>query len=312
MPLRNARLITAAVLSTVAMTACNSADRQAAQTGQTGQTAQTQTATSQDTTLTHQNEALQREKDSLMTSMKSVFEAMNAIDSADALAGFKQGKFQGEPLKRDEVLIRDRTLKALAHLRVVQSRLRASVARAKKLSNENGALNTQLAQFRQMADALQLQLNTQQARGDTLTKLLGVANSRIDSLGTSNRQLTISVDSFGTVARKGFVVMGTKDYLLKHNLVNEVGGSRFPFIVKIGSTLRPASAHLDTALFLPVDRQATTIPLKPNTAYEIVSAQDLDGTDRANAKGRVFRGEIHITDPKRFWTPSPFLILREL
>jgi hypothetical protein len=307
MLLRNARLITAAVLATVAMAACNSADRQAAQTGQT-----TQTATPQDTILTHQNEALQHEKDSLMTSMKSVFEAMNSIDSADALAGYKQGKYQGEPLQRDEVLIRNRTLKALARLRVVESRLKASVARATKLSGENGALNIQLVQFRQTADALQLQLNTQQARADTLMQRLVVANSRIDSLGTSNRQLTISVDSFNTVARKGFIVMGTKDYLLKHNLVNEVGGTRFPFIVKIGSTLRPASAHLDTALFLPVDRQATMIPLKPNTDYEIVSAQDLDGTDRTNAKGRIFRGSIHITDPKLFWTPSSFLILREL
>lgn len=311
MLLRNARLITAAILTTVTMTACNSADRQAAQTGQTNQTS-TATAPSQDTTLTQQNEALQHEKDSLMTAMKSVFDAMNSIDSADALAGYKEGKYHGEPLQRDEVMVRDRTLKALAHLRVVDARLKASVARARKLSKENGALNVQLTQFHQMADALQLQLNTQQARADTLVKLLGVANTRIDSLGTSNRQLTVSVDSFNTVARKGFMIVGTKDYLLKHNLVNEVGGSRFPFIVKIGTALRPASAHLDTTLFLPVDRQATTIPLSPNTNYEVVSSQDLDGTDRANAKGRVFRGSIHITDPKRFWTPSAFLILRQL
>jgi len=298
---RNGRLVLAALVATTALAACNTQDRQAAQT-----------AMQRDTTLTRQNESLQHEKDSLMSAMQGVFEAMNSIDSANALAGYKPGKKQGEPIQRDEVAIRDRTLKALARLRTVEARLKSSVARAEKLSGDNKELSAQLAQFRQMADALQLQLSTQTARADTLTKMLLAANTRIDSLGTSNRTLTISVDSFNTVARKGFFVSGTKDYLLKHSLVNEVGGSRFPFIVKMGSTLRPASAHVDTALFQPIDRQATTIPLSANKEYEVVSAQDLEGTDRANAKGRVFRGSIHITDPKRFWNPSSFLILREL
>jgi hypothetical protein len=270
------------------------------------------TPANQDTVQMNNATALQQEKDSLMKNMQSLVEAMNSIDSANALAGYKPGKKQGEPIQRDEVLIRDRTLKALARLRVVEARLKASAARTKKLSSENGELNTQAAELHQMVSSLQLQLATQQQRADTLYKMVLAANSRIDSLGKSNYALAVSVDSFTRVARKGFVAMGTKDYLIQHHLVSEVGGTRFPFIVKRGTTLRPASGQIDTTLFLPMDRNATELPLKPNTEYEIVSAQDLSATDQSNAKGRIFRGSIHITDPKRFWTPSPFLILREL
>jgi len=239
---------------------------------------------------------------------------MNSIDSANALAGYKPSKdHQTEPLQRDEVVIRDRTLKALARLRVVEARLKTSVAKVQRLSNKNGELNTQLAQFRETAGALQLQLNTQQARVDTLMQQLAIANTRNDSLTGSNHQLASTVDSFSTAARRGFVVTGSKSYLLQHSLVNEVGGSRFPFIVKVGSALRPASAHLDTTLFQRVDREADrVIALDPAKRYEVVSAQDLDGVDRSNAQGRVFRGSIRIVDPQQFWKPSAFLILREL
>jgi hypothetical protein len=257
---------------------------------------------------------LQGEKDSLMLTVSNLVDVMNSIDSANALAGYKAPKNgKGEPVRPDEIQIRDRTLKALARLRVVETRLKNSVAKVSKLSNQNGELSAQLAQFRQTADALQLQVGTQQARVDTLMQQLAMANALNDSLSTSNRQLATTVDSFSTVARRGFVVSGSKDYLLAHSIVNEVGGSRFPFIVKIGSTLRPASAHLDTALFKPVDRVADhLIALDSTKRYEVISAQDLDGADRSNADGRVFYGSIHIVDPQRFWHPSSFLILREL
>jgi len=299
----NGRSIVAASLVVAAVAACDSSNhpKEVAQT-----------ATTQDTTLLTKNEALQHEKDSLMSDVKSLFDAMNSIDSANALAGYKPGKKKGETIPRDEIMIRDRTLKALARLRVVEARLKSSAARAEKLSGDNAALNTQVAEFRQMVSSLQAQLATQQQRADTLYKMVLAANTRIDSLGKSNYKLAISVDSFQRVARKGFVAVGTKDYLIQHHLVSEVGGSRFPFIVKRGTSLRPASAHVDTTLFLPMDREATVLPLKPNTEYEVVSSQDLEATDQTNAKGRIFRGSIHITDPKRFWTPSSFLILREI
>ena len=54
------------------------------------------------------------------------------------------------------------------------------------------------------------------------------------------------------------------------------------------------------------------IQLDPNKRYEVVSTQDLTGADLSNAKGRIFQGSIHITDPQKFWNPSSYLILRVL
>jgi len=307
MTTRRRTLATSAAFVAFGLAACTPADNNANKTG-TNQVAQNSDSTA------HKDSILQVEKDSLMLAAKSLFDAMSAIDSASSAAGYKAPKHgQTEPLQRYEVQVRDRTLKALARLKVAEARLKASVAKVSKLSGDNEQLNAQLTQFRQTADALQLQLSSQQARGDSLVAQLTVANARNDTLTNNNKELNTTVDSFTVASRKAFVIAGSKDYLIQHSLVNEVGGSRFPFIVRVGGTLRPASAHLDSTLFKPIDRvEDRVINLDSTRQYEVVSSQDLDGADRSNAKGRVFRGSIRITDPKRFWTPSAYLILREL
>lgn len=302
---RSARVAVSATTLLLALAACNQGDN-------SGKTS-AQLAQNSDSATMRKDSVLQAQRDSLMGAAKSLFEAMSSIDSANALAGYKPKKGQTEPIQNYEVQVRDRTLKALARLRVAEARLKTSVSKVSELSGENAQLNAQLTQFRETADALQLQLSSQQARADSLMTQLAAANTRNDSLTSSNKVLATTVDSFGVASRKAFVVTGSKDYLLKHSLVNEVGGSRFPFIVRVGGTLRPASAHLDSTLFKPLDRTSDlVINLDANKRYEVVSAQDLDGADRSNAQGRVFQGSIRITDPKRFWTPSPYLILREL
>src|SRR5580704_4014996 len=107
--------------------------------------------------------------------------------------------------------------------------------------------------------------------------------------------------------QKMFVAVATKDYLSKKAIVEEVGGTRFLWIVKVGATLRPTNRHLDDSLFRSFDMLAERmIPLDPNKRYEVVSTQDLTGADLNNAKRRIFQGSIHITDPQKLWNPSSY------
>lgn len=264
-----------------------------------------------DTMLTRQNAVLQAQKDSLFGATRSLLAAMASIDSATTAAGIK-AKDRGEPIATYEEGVRQRTVQALQRLRTTRARLNTISARVASLGGENTSLKGQIDTFRTTVAALQTQLVSQQARGDSLVRQLYFARVRGDSLEYRTKQLGYTIDSTGYENRRVFVVTGTANYLVKHGIVQNVGGTRFPFIARIGSTIRPANAHPDTALFKMFDMVALrTIPVDSTRPHEVISSQDLSGADRSDAKGRVFTGAIHITDPQRFWRASPYLILLE-
>ncbi len=268
-----------------------------------------QTPQTNDSSLTSQTAQLQAQKDSLFGATRSLLAAMASIDSATSRAGIK-AKNKGEPITSYEEGVRARTVEALQRLRVTRARLNTISERVSKLGGENSTLKTQVDEFKSTVAALQTQLASSQVRADSLVRQLYAANIRGDSLQYRTQQLGYTIDSTAYENRRVFVISGTANYLVKHGVVQEVGGSRFPFIVKIGQTIRPSNAHPDSTLFRAFDMSAlTTVPVDTTKTYEIVSAQDLSGADRSNAKGRVFHGAIHITDPKIFWRPSPYLIL---
>lgn len=268
-----------------------------------------QTPQTNDSALTSQTAQLQAQKDSLFGATRSLLAAMASIDSATSRAGIK-AKNKGEPITSYEEGVRARTVEALQRLRVTRARLNTISERVSKLGGENSTLKTQVDEFKSTVAALQTQLASSQVRADSLVRQLYAANIRGDSLQYRTQQLGYTIDSTAYENRRVFVISGTANYLVKHGVVQEVGGSRFPFIVKIGQTIRPSNAHPDSTLFRAFDMSAlTTVPVDTTKTYEIVSAQDLSGADRSNAKGRVFHGAIHITDPKVFWRPSPYLIL---
>jgi hypothetical protein len=303
---RTAKWVSPVVALALLLAACQKGDKGA---GTTSTSAPAAAATPADSTLTSQNTELQAQKDSLFGATRSLLAAMASIDSATSLAGMK-AKHNGEPIKSYEADVRDRTVAALKSLRSTRARLNTISARVKALGGENGQLKSQVDDFTRTVAALQSQLGASQTRADSLVRQLYAANIRIDSLAYRTQQLGYTIDSTAYENHRVFVVSGTADYLVKHGIVNKVGGSRFPFIVKIGQTIRPANTHPDTTLFRAFDMTAmTTVPVDTTKTYEVVSAQDLSGADRSNAKGRVFKGPIHITDPKTFWRPSPYLIL---
>lgn len=302
---RTTKWISPAVLLVLALGACGKGDTGAGKNGE----APPPTVAAQDSTLTTQNAQLQAQKDSLFGATRSLLAAMASIDSATSLAGMK-AKHNGEPIKTYEEDVRARTVAALQSLRTTRARLNTISARVKTLGGENTQLKSQVDDFTRTVAALQSQLGASQTRADSLVRQLYAANIRIDSLAYKTQQLGYTIDSTAYENHRVFVISGTADYLVKHGIVNKVGGTRFPFIVKIGETVRPANTHPDTTLFRAFDMTAlSTVPVDTTKTYEVISAQDLSGADRSDAKGRVFKGPIHITDPKTFWRPSPYLIL---
>jgi hypothetical protein len=305
MKVSRTRWTSALVATSLIVAACNG---EKSSNGSTSQTPE-----QRDSTLTHQNALLTAQKDSLFGATRSLIAAIASIDSATTLAGVKPSKHKGEPITSYEEQVRVRTVEALDKLRKTQAQLNTTLARVSKLKGQNAEAQAQIDTFRLTITALQRQIASQTARGDSLVRALGVAIARGDTLQYKNAVLGTSLDSAARESRIVWYIAGPKDYLMKHSIVAEVGGTRFPFVVKRGSTLRPANLHPDTTLFHPFDMIISrTIPLEPGKSYEVISSQDLNGADRSNAKGRVFTGSINITDPQLFWAPSHYLILRQL
>lgn len=303
--IRVTKWISPAVALVVVLGACQKGD--AAKDASSPASAPTTPA--HDSALTHQTAELQAQKDSLFGATRSLLAAMASIDSATAGAGIK-AKNKGEPITTYEEGVRSRTVQALQRLRTTRARLNTISARVAALGGENSGLKTQVDEFKSTVAALQTQLGSSQTRADSLVRQLYASNIRGDSLQYRTQQLGYTIDSTAYESRRVFVISGTADYLIKHGIVQQVGGTRFPFIVKIGQTIRPANTHPDTTLFRAFDMMAlTTVPVDSTKSYEVISSQDLAGADRADAKGRVFHGPIHISDPRIFWRPSPYLIL---
>jgi hypothetical protein len=273
-----------------------------------------------DSAMTRQNDVLQAQKDSVLLEAKNLFQAIAQIDSATALAGYKapKGK-QTEPLQRYEDQVRTRTLKALQRLRTVEARLKTAIARADSIGGDNEQMRNELNTLRQTVQVMQAQIASQQARGDSLMSQLAMSKQREDSLRGRTVALGARIDTMGTTidsmvveSHKVWVIAASKDYLKNNHIVEEVGGTRFPLVIKRGETLRPVNGHPDTTLFSKLDMlKNTVIPLDSTKKYEVVSSQDLSAADTTNKKGRIFHGMIRILDPQRFWRASPYLILRE-
>lgn len=284
--------------------------------GTTGGTGTTTGATSapapQDTALVHQNAVLQAQKDSLFGATRSLLAAMASIDSAVTLAGEKP-RHKGEPITTSyESDVRQRTLAALEKLRGARSRLRTVSAAVAGLKSGNSAMKAQIDTLQSTIASMQTQLTTQQTRADSLVRELGMAKARGDSLEYRTKQLGYTIDSMTYQHQHVWFVAATKDQLIKRGVAEQAGGSRFPLIVRVGATIRPAPRP-DTTQMHAIDMMQTqVIPVDTTRSYEVISGQDLTATDRSNAKGRVYHGPIRITDPERFWRGSPYLILQIL
>ncbi len=192
---------------------------------------------------------------------------------------------------------------ARKRLETIQKRfvvLNREASRLKTMTKENTAMRVQL-------DSL-IALSGQQ------TTRIGGLMAQLDSLTAENQRLASSntaradtIKNMTDVDNTVYYVVGTKSELVQKGLVRQIGGSRFPFIAKIGQTLAPARV-LPTASFQVADmRTLKEIPLDASQ-YEIVTPQDLKYAGGVDVKGRFVSGKLTINDPQ-FWSNSRYLII---
>jgi hypothetical protein len=196
----------------------------------------------------------------------------------------------------------------IARLNASESRLR----RMRRDSTAHAALDSaQVAQLRDYERSItdlrasvehqRQEIATLQQRVDSVVRVNVALAAHNDSITARNLAMAAHEDSV-------FVAIGTEKELTSLGIVRREGGTLLLF--GRGKTLVPGRTF-DVSAFHSISKSrdlAIMLP-KPDKAYRVVSRQNLAFTDLVDAKSAVVRGSLKITDPEKFWTPSPYLIL---
>jgi hypothetical protein len=190
-----------------------------------------------------------------------------------------------------------------SRVRELEPRLKESQARVKNLTDVSDSLRNELAATMQN---LQGVIDGQKETIASLTQ-------QVEQLTAENGALKDTIDNMSTVLNTVYYVIGTEDELKAKGIVQEVGGARFLFVLwKSGKTLVPART-LDPTVFTVADRRhLEELPLPAaDKEYRIVSRQDVGGLDTPPGEDGKLTGAVKITDSRRFWAASKYLIIVE-
>ena len=120
----------------------------------------------------------------------------------------------------------------------------------------------------------------------------------IDEKSAQVTALTKQVDTLTKTIHSAYVVVGTKEELIKKGVLVPEG--RRKFLVAGERPVVPAKT-LDPSVFTRIDTHADTTIVLPDGVYKIVSRQPV--------KNGVVSGAFTVGNPSEFWSVSRFLIL---
>jgi predicted nucleic acid-binding Zn-ribbon protein len=194
-----------------------------------------------------------------------------------------------------------------------ESHLAASRARVKSLTAGNVSLAAQLtaydstiAGFKSIIDNQKSQIEALTERVNTLQAENASLKQEKAQLAGEKLQLTENLAALISEANKVYIVIGTRDELVKRHVVELSGG-----FLGFGKTIVPVRDP-DVSQFSVADRTTLTqIPFPTEKPYRIVSRQDVASLDTPpGADGRI-KGGLRILNADKFWVASKFLIVVE-
>lgn len=251
----------------------------------------------------------------VMTSTQFVNQINTELVKARALAAEKpsvqldnNSEMQQVNDERKRVVARITHL--VAKLDSVQTRLASTRKQAQSLSKKDSALLQQVATYeKSIAD---LQASAAQERAgfqkqiDQQTAQIASLNGQVDTLTHVRADLTTQVTDLTSEKNTAYYVVGTRDELIKKGVLVAEGQKRF---LLVGSRKIEPARQLDPAKFTRIDRLSDRKINLPAGSYEILSRQNPNFATPGAAKDGKIAGTLEIEQPEQFWAPSRFLIL---
>src|SRR4051812_6861191 len=203
-------------------------------------------------------------------------------------------------LERNQVVTKIGQL--VARLDSVQTRLSSARASVALLSKKDSALLVKVAEFEKSIGELQATAETQRAE---FQAVIDGQVMQITGLTTHVSALNDSVGRLTAEKNTAYVVIGTREELIKKGVLVAEGSKRF--VVAGSRQVKPART-LDPSVFTKLDRTVDRTIILPAGKYEIISRQNPAYASPALKNGKI-GGVMTIEQPEQFWEASPFLII---
>ena len=253
------------------------------------------------------------EKDSLLNEVLSTTSLVNEINTElAAVRGITPSPVEPtegamSPTAENRQIVLDKVRQVIARLDSAETRLERAETRA----GQNPALRRQLEEARRNLTELRESTERQQVellaivdqqRGQIATLSRDLDTARAENVRVSSERTALS-DTLNTV----YVAVGTEEELVNQGVAVKEGTK---FLIFGGNKLLPART-VDQSDFLTLSRSRDTLIQLPrdDEFYRIVSRHDTAFVSATEMKDGKLRGQIHITDPGRFWSGSRYLIL---
>jgi predicted nucleic acid-binding Zn-ribbon protein len=298
------RVLPAALLSAVVLTACNTETKQQLATVAHADSVHVDS-------LANVRSQLMSE---VMASTQFVTEINKELAKARELSNKKEPALETNAemtaTQEQRKAIVARITHLVARLDSVQTRLSATRSRVARLTKEDSNLVAQVATYEKSIADLQAQAAKERAdfQGviDRQNGQIAELNSRVDTLNTVRTALVDTVGQLTTEKNTAYYIIGTKDELIKKGVLVPEGGKRF-FIVG-GRNVVPAR-QLDPSNFSKIDRLADRNIRLPEGEYQILTRQNVSFAKPQIEKDGKIAGGLTIEQPERFWEASRFLII---
>lgn len=198
----------------------------------------------------------------------------------------------------------------------MQDRVNALVARAKSTATQLAQIQKNQVALQSANDDLKKQNADQATKIEEDAQMIADLGATIERQKTQIAELEARLDSLGTEVKtlgerayKAYYVIGSEDELKKKGVIAKEGGANL-ILFRAGRTLVP-SRVLNPEAFTAIDqREVKMIPMPDSSArYRIVSRQSLDDADVKWRDASSFKGNLRISKPDAFWSPSKFLII---
>lgn len=250
----------------------------------------------------------------VMSSAQFVNEINTELAKARALAAQNPVQLDNnselQQVNEERKRVMARITHLVARLDSVQTRLATSRRQAAALSKQDSALLQQVAAYEKTVADLQAsaaqERTTFQQQIEQQNAQIAQLNGQVDTLNNVRAELTGQVSELTTDKNTVYYVVGTRDELIQKGVLVAEGQKRFWLV---GSRHIEPARQLDPSAFTKIDRLANTKITLPEGTYEIISRQDPSFATPAENKDGKISGALEIQQPEQFWAPSKFLIL---
>lgn len=255
------------------------------------------------------------EKDSLLNEVLATTSLVNEINTElAAVRGITPSPVEPteggmSPTAENRQIVLDKVRQVIARLDSAESRLDRAEARA----GQNTALRRQLEEARSNLEALRESTERQQvellAIVDQQRGQIATLTRDLDTARAENTRVTAERTALSDTLNTVFVAVGTEEELVNQGVATKEGTK---FLIFGGNKLLPAR-NLDQGDFLALSRTRDTLIQLPrdDEYYRIISRHDTSYISATELDDGKIRGQIHITDPGRFWAAGRYLILAQ-